>query len=92
MKGRWLVGVVGVYGSVYGTVSIQGTFTPNIGLYAVIVAYDQESGNDIRSKCGARAKQQRRFERLVVVNRSAEPIAVCGGDDRLHGKRGKQRK
>lgn len=43
------LGGIGVYDSVYKTVSIQGTFTPNIGLYAVIVAYDQELGDDIRS-------------------------------------------
>lgn len=42
-------GGVGVYDSVNGTVSIQGTFTPNIGLYAVIVAFDQVLGDDIRS-------------------------------------------
>ncbi len=42
-------GGVGVYDSVNGTVSIQGTFTPNIGLYAVIVAFDQVLGDHIRS-------------------------------------------
>ncbi|WP_136605463.1 S-layer homology domain-containing protein [Paenibacillus dokdonensis] len=42
-------GGVGMYDSVYGTVSIQGTLPPGLGLYAVIVAYDQESDDEIRS-------------------------------------------
>lgn len=42
-------GGVGVHDSVNGTLSIQGTFTPNTGLYVVIVAYDQVLSDDIRS-------------------------------------------
>ncbi|WP_442602458.1 S-layer homology domain-containing protein [Paenibacillus sp. KN14-4R] len=42
-------GGLGTYDSVNGTVSIQGTFTTNIGLYAVIVVYDQTLSDQIRS-------------------------------------------
>lgn len=42
-------GGLGTYDSVNGTVSIQGTFTTNIGFYAVIVVYDQTLDDHIRS-------------------------------------------
>ncbi|RXZ81029.1 S-layer homology domain-containing protein [Paenibacillaceae bacterium] len=42
-------GGLGTYESVNGTVSMQGSFATSIGLYTVIVAYDQELGDHIRS-------------------------------------------
>lgn len=42
-------GGLGTYDSVNGTVSIQGAFTTNTGLYAVIVVHDQTLDDYIRS-------------------------------------------
>ena len=42
-------GELGTYNSVDGTVSLQGSFSTNTGLYAVIVDYDQTLGDQIRS-------------------------------------------
>ncbi|MDQ0090913.1 hypothetical protein J2T12_004339 [Paenibacillus anaericanus] len=42
-------GGLGEYNSIDSTVSIQGSFTTSIGLYTVIVEYDQTVGDYIRS-------------------------------------------